>query len=151
MVSTALGAAEMVGSWCESDRWYGLNDNVGGAYARRPASYAYELFNSHLRGEVYASTVTGSSYTEQVSGNPVTVTDVLSFAVQSGGGDSLKRAIALINRCEQDRTVTLNHEGWTPEGNGSLYRVSNSGLTGEVLSVGVVNLPANSIAVLVYN
>lgn len=151
MASTALGAAQMVGSWCESDRWYGLNDNVGGAYARRPASYAYELFNSHLRGEVCASTVTGSSYTEQVGGNPVVVTDVLSFAVQSGGGDNLKRAIALINRCEQDRSVALMHQGWTSNGNGSLYRVSNSGLTSESLPTGTISLPANSIAVLVYN
>lgn len=146
MIATATGDAEMVGSWCESDNWYGLMDNQWGDFKPRPAAYAYHLFNNHCRGEAFPAIGSGSTY--QI-GN-FSITDVLGFATQNGQS----RTVVLVNRCEVDRVVKVVHQAWNPPATATIHRVNGVGLTTAQIQTSQLDrllLPLNSIAVIVFD
>ncbi len=126
-------------AWNEADGWYGKLENRFGNWRRRPASYVYQLFNTHLQGSI-------------VSAQSSDPNAVISFAVKQAG----KSSIALVNRSTVEQVVPVTFTGWdTPIANSELltvYSVSSAGyitstITTSQLSQGY-NLPKDSVVVI---
>jgi hypothetical protein len=141
MRSLALSGNTGGMAWNESDGWYGKNDGEWGNFKRRPSSFVYELFNTHLVG----SGVKSASSNESI---------VVAFAVSSGN----KRAVALINRAVSSGAPTkanVKLELSAAGLNWTRFQVDSSGLTSSSISASTLGsaleLPAASITVLVGN
>ena len=126
-------------AWNESDGWYGKLENQWGKWARRPSSYVYQLFNSHLQGAIVNSRSSDSNL-------------VMSYAVKSAN----KEALALVNRSQIDRTLPITFTGWsTPVMPGELLTIYTIGNTGYITQSATLTelangypLPADAVTVI---
>ncbi len=101
-------------AWNESDGWYGKLDNQWGAWSRRPASYVYQMFNSHLRGQIIAAKSTEPN-------------NITSYAVKN----QTQYSLALVNRSLTHQTVSITFTSWdkpvVPSDRVTVYSVSPTG------------------------
>ncbi len=126
-------------AWNESDGWYGKLENQWVKWARRPSSYVYQLFNSHLQGAIVNSRSSDSNL-------------VMSYAVKSAN----KEALALVNRSQIDRTLPITFTGWsTPVMPGELLTIYTIGNTGYITQSATLTelangypLPADAVTVI---
>jgi Glycosyl hydrolases family 39 len=110
-------------AWNESDGWYGKLENRFGNWSRRPASYVYQLFNTHLQGPI-------------VTSNSSDTNAIISFAVKNAG----KSSIALVNRSTVEQIVPVTFSGWdTPITNSELLTAYSIGSAGYITTA--VTLP----------
>jgi hypothetical protein len=126
-------------AWNESDGWYGKLDNQWGAWSRRPASYVYQMFNSHLRGTIVAAKSTEPN-------------NVTSYAVKN----QTQYSVALVNRSQINQTVPITFTSWdtpvSPTDRVTIYAVSPTGYTTTdstiaQLATGYL-IPANTVTVI---
>jgi hypothetical protein len=93
LISITQAGADSAMAWNESDGWYGKMENSAGSWRRRPASYVYQLFNNHLRGDLVQ---VKSSYA-----------GVTPYAIRG----EKHYGLALVNRSGSDQWVQLRFTG----------------------------------------
>jgi Glycosyl hydrolases family 39 len=126
-------------AWNESDGWYGKLDNQWGAWSRRPASYVYQMFNSHLRGTVVAAKSTEP-------------TNVTTYAVKN----PTEYSVALVNRSQINQTVPITFTSWdtrvTQSDRVTIYAVGPNGYSTTDSTIAQIGLgyliPANTVTVI---
>ncbi len=126
-------------AWNESDGWYGKLDNQWGAWSRRPASYVYQMFNSHLRGTIVAAKSTEP-------------TNVTTYAVKN----PTEYSVALVNRSQVNQTVPITFTSWdTPVSQSdrvTIYAVGPSGYSTTDSTIAQIEagylIPANTVTVI---
>jgi Glycosyl hydrolases family 39 len=126
-------------AWNESDGWYGKLENQWGSWSRRPASYVYQMFNSHLRG-----TIVNATSTEP--------TNVTTYAVKT----PTEYSVALVNRSQIDQTVPIFFTGWdtpvSPSDLVTIYAITPEGYIttdSTIAQIGSGHLiPANTVTVI---
>ncbi|WP_127493715.1 GH39 family glycosyl hydrolase [Paenibacillus glycanilyticus] len=141
MISMAKAGATGTMAWNEADGYYGKLEGWS-PYNKRASANLYNIFNSDMKGDIVASTVSDGS-------------KLAVMAVKSGSW----RKIAIVNRSETDQTVQLAISGAS-----SNVTSSTSYTAKQVLSWGVnyasvthgtltgssgYSIPANSVTVLV--
>ena len=98
MASMIKAGADATMAWNESDGWYGkMGDGPG--YARRHSTYLFNLYNTHLRGNIMTSS-TGEA------------TRFYIYPVISGS----KKNFVVVNQIDAKQAVKMTFTGATPTG-----------------------------------
>lgn len=142
LISITNAGATGAMAWNESDGWYGKLENQWGNWSRRPASYVYQLFNSHLQGTIVAAKSTEPN-------------NVTTYAVKN----SNQYSVALVNQSLVNQVVPITFTSWDTPINSSdrltVYSIGPSGyITTDASIAQLANgypIPANTVMVITKN